>query len=225
MLRACLGWLCQEDGEGEKTSEGRILPSQPPSPPHPWVLPFPCQSSFLIRVSWSRTALLDLGTCSAYRLTVHGICRWAWLSRKRLPCHQSIYGCGARVVGPVLLEGGRRRVATSFYCQEEGGRRVARCHAGSLSSPLLTWFCLSAELHSLVSTPHQLAGKLASGSAGVSSPGFWAHPHVRPSLPEEPNTALDTRTRTVHQDLKKGSSPRPDALGLQLRCAPLLTSL
>lgn len=49
--------------------------------------------------------------------------------------------------------------------------------------------------------------------------------HVRPSLPEEPTTALDTRTRTVHQDLKKGSSPRPDALGLQLRCAPLLTSL
>lgn len=176
-----MGWLCKEDGEGEKTSEGRILPSQPPSPPHPRVLPFPCQSSFLIRVSWSRTALLDLGTCSASRLTVHGICCWAGLSRKRLPCHQSIYGCGARVVGPVLLEGGRRRVATSFYCQEEGGRRAARCHAGSLSSPLLTCFCLSAELHSLASTPHQLAGKLASGSAGVSSPGRLRHPR-KPSV-------------------------------------------
>ncbi|EFB20296.1 hypothetical protein PANDA_002318 [Ailuropoda melanoleuca] len=56
--------------------------------------------------------------------------------------------------------------------------------------PLLTCFCLSAELHSLASTPHQLA---------------------------EPTTALDTRTHTVHQDLQKGSPLRPDALGLQLR--------
>lgn len=133
VLCSCLGWLCREGGEGEKTSEGHIFPSQPPSPPCPSAsFPFPTNLS---SSGWAGAGLL-CWTWGCARFTVRDICCWAWLCRKRLTCNQSVYGSGARVVEPVPLGAGRRTLATSFYCQEGAGRRAVHGHLRALSSPL-----------------------------------------------------------------------------------------